>query len=129
MKAVQNSFQTDIAGVSGPTAAERERARFLVRELTRHNYLYHTLDAPEISDDEYDALFRELVALETKWPELRSSHSPTLRVGGQLLTGLDKKEHRRRMYGLDNVFSVGEWRDFVGRMRRAWDEAVNGSMP
>ncbi len=129
MKAVQNSNRTDISGVSGPTAEERERARFLDRELTRHNYLYHTLDAPEISDDEYDALFRELVALETKWPKLRSSHSPTLRVGGQLLTGLDKKDHRLQMYGLDNVFSVEEWRDFVERMRRAWDESVNGSMP
>ena len=48
---------------SGPSAAERERAHWLAAELERHNYLYHTLDAPEISDDAYDALFRELTAL------------------------------------------------------------------
>ena len=114
---------------SGPSAAERERARWLAAELERHNYLYHTLDAPEISDDAYDALFRELTALEGRWPELRASDSPTLRVGGGLLGGLDKKAHSRRMYGLDNVFSSAEWREFVERMRRAWDADLNGPLP
>lgn len=114
---------------SGPSAAERERARWLAAELERHNYLYHTLDAPEISDDAYDALFRELTALEGRWPELRAPDSPTLRVGGGLLGGLDKKAHSRRMYGLDNVFSSAEWREFVERMRRAWDADLNGPLP
>lgn len=109
--------------------AQRERAAFLVAELNRHNYLYHTLDAPEISDDAYDALYRELEALEAAWPALRSPSSPTLRVGGHLLDGLDKARHSRQMYGLDNVFSVQEWRDFVERMRRAWDSELNGAMP
>ncbi len=112
-----------------PSAEERERVRWLSAELERHNYLYHTLDAPEISDERYDALFRELADLEERWPGLRSPHSPTLRVGGGLLDGLAKKAHRRRMYGLDNVFSDEDWRDFVERMRRAWDAELNGPLP
>lgn len=112
-----------------PSAQERERARRLSAELERHNYLYHTLDAPEISDEQYDALFRELTELEERWPGLRSPHSPTLRVGGRLLDGLAKKAHRRRMYGLDNVFSDEDWRDFVERMQRAWDTELNGPLP
>ena len=76
----QNSlFATGPAG--GPSSEERNRARWLTAELERHNYLYHTQDAPEISDDQFDALFHELAALEDRWPELRSAHSPTLRVG------------------------------------------------
>ncbi|MGE9986267.1 NAD-dependent DNA ligase LigA [Desulfovibrio sp. SGI.169] len=112
-----------------PSAEEQKRVRWLSAELERHNYLYHTLDAPEISDEQYDAMFRELAELEKRWPALRSPHSPTLRVGGGLLEGLNKKEHRRRMYGLDNVFSDEDWRDFVERMRRAWDAGLNGPLP
>ena len=102
---------------------EKAHMDALVAQLEHHNYRYHTLDAPEISDDAYDALFRELQELEAAHPQWRSPHSPTLRVGGGLLSGLDKKAHRRRMYGLDNVFNAEEWRDFVERMRRALPEA------
>ena len=97
----------------------RRRMDALVRELERHNRLYHTLDAPEISDEAYDALFADLARLEREHPEYRSPHSPTLRVGGALLKGLEKRRHATRMYGLDNVFSAEEWRDFVARMARA----------
>lgn len=100
----------------------RERMDALVRFLEYHNHLYHTLDAPEISDEEYDALFAELVALEEQHPEFRSPHSPTLRVGGGLLTGLATRRHTSRMYGLEDVFSVEEWRGFVQRMTRALPE-------
>ncbi|MDR1659329.1 MAG: NAD-dependent DNA ligase LigA [Desulfovibrio sp.] len=102
-----------------PAENDRRRMEWLAAELHRHNYLYHTLDAPEISDEQYDVLFRELEALERKHPGLRSPSSPTLRVGGGLLDGLAKKEHSRRMYGLENVFSGTEWRAFAGRMARA----------
>lgn len=97
----------------------RERAEKLAADLTRHNYLYHTLDAPEIGDDAYDALFAELVGLEKRWPALRKADSPTMRVGGGVLPGLEKKAHTHRMYGLDNVFSPEEWRAFVERLKRA----------
>ncbi|MDR1855608.1 MAG: NAD-dependent DNA ligase LigA [Desulfovibrio sp.] len=97
----------------------RKRAQWLAAELERHNRLYHTLDSPEITDEAYDALFKELVDLETRYPELASPSSPTRRVGGEVLEGLGKKAHRTLMYGLDNVFDQGEWRGFVQRMQRA----------
>lgn len=119
------------APVVASASADPDSARMatLIADLARHNYLYHSQDAPEISDDAYDALFRELTALEERRPDLRQAHSPSSRVGGTLLSGLAKKRHSRRMYGLDNVFSADEWHDFVVRMRRAWDESLNGPMP
>lgn len=101
----------------------RERARKLAAELTHHNYLYHTLAKPEISDDEYDALFKELLEIEKQWPKLQAPDSPTLRIGGEILDSLEKKRHLKRMYGLDNVFSIQEWLDFVERMKRAYPDA------
>lgn len=103
-----------------PSPQARERSAYLRAELARHNYLYHTRDAPEISDDQYDALFAELVDLEERWPDLRTADSPTLRVGDHLLPGLEKKQHLLRMYGLDNVFSYEDWLSFAERMERAW---------
>lgn len=111
-----------------PPAEAVEKARHLASELARHNHLYHTLDAPEISDDEYDALFRELVDLEARWPALHTPDSPTSRVGGMVLDGLEKKRHTSRMYGLDNVFSPAEWLNFVERMERAWENDGNASL-
>ena len=106
-----------------------QRARRLRQELNHHNYLYHTLDRPEISDDAYDALFRELVDLEEHFPELRTPDSPTRRIGGGLLEGLAKKAHTRQMYGLDNVFSSAEWLEFVERMERFWIGRFHGKLP
>ncbi len=117
------------AEVTAPPEPVLRRARFLAAELARHNYLYHTLDAPEISDDAYDALYHELAVLERRWPMLAGEQSPTAKVGGRLLEGLAKERHRQRMYGLDNVFSVSGWREFTERMRRAWDERLNGPIP
>ena len=106
-----------------PKDRPQERMAWLTTILEHHNYLYHTLDKPVISDDQYDALFRELKALEEDHPQWRSPQSPTLRVGGGLLGGLPKQRHRQRMYGLDNVFSAEEWQEFVARMQRALPEA------
>ena len=92
------------------------RAAWLRERLHYHNYRYHTLDAPEISDAEYDALYRELVELEKKHPGLRTPDSPTRRVGGEVLAELVSKTHRQRMYGLDNIFSAGEWREYLVRI-------------
>ena len=65
-----------------PSPADRIRA--LSAQIARHDRAYHELDAPEISDAEYDALFRELKALEEKHPELRLPDSPTQRIGGRV---------------------------------------------
>jgi DNA ligase (NAD+) len=95
-----------------------QRAAWLRECLNYHNHCYHTLDAPVVSDAEYDALYRELMDIETKHPGLRASDSPTLRVGGEVLEELLGKAHRQRMYGLENIFSAGEWRAYLARLRR-----------
>ncbi|MDR0238620.1 MAG: NAD-dependent DNA ligase LigA, partial [Deltaproteobacteria bacterium] len=68
-----------------------ERAAWLRERLHYHNYCYHTLDAPEISDAEYDGLYRELERLEAMHPGLRAPDSPTRRVGGKVLEALAVK--------------------------------------
>ena len=70
-----------------------ERAAWLRGEIERHNYAYYVLDAPSIPDAEYDKLFRELVALESDHPELRSADTPTLRVGGRPLAQFEPVRH------------------------------------
>ena len=106
---------------SGTESLEEIHGRMdaLVRVLEHHNWLYHTMSAPEISDEEYDQLFAELVKLEKEYPAFKSPHSPTLRVGGSLLPGLERRRHEERMYGLEDVFSTEEWHGFVDRMVRA----------
>lgn len=101
----------------------RERAKHLAALIEHHNYLYHTLDAPEISDADFDALFRELQNIEAAYPELATPNSPTRRMGGRVLDSLPSQAHSTRMYGLDNVFSNEEWRDFVQKMQRVLPEA------
>ena len=87
--------------------------------IDRATLLYHEQDAPEMSDAEYDQLFRELVALETAYPELITEESPTQRVGGAP-TGevFDEVRHRRPMLSLANAFSHDELRAFDTRVRR-----------
>ncbi|ABM28065.1 NAD-dependent DNA ligase LigA [Nitratidesulfovibrio vulgaris] len=94
----------------------QSRAAWLRAELARHNRLYYELDTPEISDAEYDTLYRELVNLETLWPALMDEASPTQRVGGEVLDRLEKQAHTMRMYSLDNAFSRDEWGAFIQRM-------------
>ena len=91
----------------------------LAARIDRANELYHVEDAPEISDAEYDQLFRELVALETAYPELTTSDSPTQRVGGTPVGGtFDEVRHRRPMLSLSNAFSHDELRAFDARVRK-----------
>ncbi|PYP44754.1 MAG: DNA ligase, partial [Gemmatimonadetes bacterium] len=75
--------------MKGPAA----RAAELRRLIERANYAYYVLDKPEISDAEYDRLFRELQELEAKHPELRTPDSPTQRVGADPATGFKKHRH------------------------------------
>jgi len=112
----------DAVGPDDHTRASR-RASFLRQEINKHNRLYHELDAPVISDEAYDALFRELVDLEERYADLRVLDSPTRRVGGAVLPFLETKAHTERMYGLDNVFNSEEWNAFVLRAARALPEA------
>lgn len=97
---------------------ERERAERLRREIERHNYLYYVLDRPEISDAEFDRLFRELADLETRHPELRSPDSPTQRVGARPSEAFGEVRHAVPMTSMDNAFSEEEARDWDRRCRQ-----------
>ncbi len=99
------------------TEAER-RIHELRRELRRHDLLYYVRNRPELSDAEYDRLFRELGELETAHPELIAPDSPTQRVGAPALDELTKVRHERPMLSLDSVLDVEEVRAFDARMRR-----------
>jgi DNA ligase (NAD+) len=99
--------------------AER-RAAELRAELLRHDHLYHVLARPEIGDAQYDALFRELVALEARYPDLIRPDSPTQRVGAPLPEGqgFERVEHAVPMLSIDSLFGVEEVREFEERIRR-----------
>ncbi len=103
----------------------REQAQARIEELRRlieyHNYRYYVLDQPEISDEEYDRLFRELVELETQFPELVTPDSPTQRVGAPPLEAFPEHTHREPMLSLDNAFSEEELREFDRRIKRFLD--------
>lgn len=98
--------------------APAERAEFLRAEINRHNRLYHEQARPEISDSEFDAMFRELVDLEEAHPELQTPDSPTLRVGAPPVKELRPHTHSMPMLSLDNAFGEEELRAFDERVRR-----------
>lgn len=90
-----------------------------LRELIRyHDYRYYVLDSPEISDEEYDKMFKKLQSLEKKYPEYLTPDSPTQRVGGKPLEKFGTILHKSPMLSLDNVFEEGEMREFDARIKR-----------
>jgi DNA ligase (NAD+) len=93
-----------------------ERHAKLVHEIDAHNYRYYVLDDPIISDAEFDALLRELRALEEKHPSLRTAESPTQRVGGEARTTAVQVKHVVRMMSLDNAYSAEELAEFHRRI-------------
>ncbi|WP_461210967.1 NAD-dependent DNA ligase LigA [Desulfocurvus sp. DL9XJH121] len=100
------------------TESVRERVRELRGLLEYHNRRYYVLDDPEITDAQYDELFRELRSLEEAHPELDDPNSPTRRVGGAVREGFEKRAHTIAMYSLDNAFDLEEWAAFIERIRR-----------
>src|SRR2546425_10319750 len=95
-----------------------ERAWKLREELNHHNYLYHILDSPSISDAAYDEMLRELTQIEEAHPELRTPDSPTQRVGSPLATTFASVRHRVSMLSLGNAFGEAELREFDHRVKR-----------
>ena len=88
----------------------RERINQLRAYINLHNYQYYVLDDPIVSDAEYDQLFRELLELEEKHPELVTPDSPTQKVGAPPLDAFQPVAHRLPMLSLDNCFSLDELR-------------------
>lgn len=95
-----------------------KRIEELRRELHEHNYAYYVLDAPKISDAEYDRLMRELIELETAFPELIRPDSPSQRVGGEPSQAFESVRHPAPLLSLDNAFNRQELLAFANRIRR-----------
>lgn len=86
-------------------------------QINHHNYLYHSLDAPEILDSEYDQMFQALKTIETEHPELIAEDSPTQRVGSAPLEGFSQVTHELPMLSLDNAFNEDDLTDFNRRIK------------
>ncbi len=96
----------------------KKRVEQLTETLEKANRDYYDLDSPTLEDDEYDALMRELRALESEFPELLSESSPSQRVGGTAATTFEKVPHAVQMASLQDVFSDSEVRDFFERVQK-----------
>ena len=94
----------------------KKRIQYLSDELNNHNHKYYVLSQPSISDKEYDDLLKELIDLESSFPEFLDINSPSQRVGSKLPSSADTVIHRAKMYSLDNTYSVDEL--------KAWDQRV-----
>jgi DNA ligase (NAD+) len=106
-----------MAESTNPHSDPARRAEELRSELRRHEHLYYVLDAPEITDAEYDALMNELKRIEAAHPELLTPDSPTQRVGGKPAEGFQKVRHSRPMLSLDNAYTAEELADWERRVR------------
>ena len=102
----------------------KSRVLELTHELERHNRLYYEKAAPGITDQEFDALLRELREIEGKHPELVSPDSPTQKVGGTVLAAFEQVRHLVPMQSLDNTYSEEELGDFVRRLQKLLPEEV-----
>jgi len=104
-----------VTGIAQKIVAQKIEA--LREQLRHHEHLYYVLDAPEISDAQYDAMMRELEALEKAHPEFVTPDSPTRRVGGKPREGFVKVPHSSPMLSLDNAVGEEELRAFDQRVR------------
>jgi DNA ligase (NAD+) len=93
--------------------------------LNHYGYEYYVLDKPTVPDAEYDKLMQELLALEEKFPQLKTADTPSLRVGGAVLDLFEKVEHRTPMLSLGNAFNEQDLRDFDRRIRQAVGEDIS----
>lgn len=100
----------------------KEKIDQLRAELHRHNYNYYVLNAPEISDKEFDDMMRELQEMEREHPEYQDENSPTMRVGSDLNKNFTQVAHKYPMLSLGNTYSEGEVSDFYDRTQKALNE-------
>src|SRR3989344_1688366 len=96
-----------------------KRAKKLRKVIEYHGELYHTHDKPEISDEAYDALVRELEGLESKYPELATLDSPTQRVGGKVLEKFEKVEHAVPQWSFNDAFDEVDIHAFDERIKKS----------
>jgi DNA ligase (NAD+) len=98
-----------------------EELNTLRDEINHHNYLYHTMDEPQVTDAEYDRLFRRLKAIESEHPELVTPESPSQRIGAEPLPFFSQVAHELPMLSLDNAFGSDDLTDFDKRVRNRLD--------
>ena len=96
----------------------RHRITELTNEIRDHQFKYYVLDAPTITDAQFDKLLKELQALEAKHPELLEPDSPSLGVGGGFATTFDQHDHIEKMMSLDNVFDEEELNTWFDRVEK-----------
>ncbi len=106
------------SGKAGKSGSPEQRAAELREQIAHHNYRYYVLDSPEISDAQWDALYRELVQIEEAHPELVTPDSPTQRVGGAVLPNFAQVTHSVPMTSLDNALTDAEFMAFDERLRK-----------
>ena len=94
-----------------------ETIKQLHQQINHYNHQYYALDQPSVPDAEYDRLMRELLAIEQKYPELKTVDSPSQKVGGQPLKAFTQVTHQVPMLSLDNIFSINEWQAFIKRIQ------------
>ena len=100
------------------TSIARHRIDELTKEIRDHQFRYYVLDAPTISDAQFDILLVELKKLEDANPELREADSPTLGIGGGFSTGFEQRDHIEKMMSLDNVFDADELTGWFDRVEK-----------
>jgi DNA ligase (NAD+) len=105
-------------GEAKDKAAATKRLSELKGEIRKHDYNYHVLDRPTISDREYDKLYQELLDLESAFPQLVEADSPSQRVGATPLAAFEKGEHRSPMLSLSNSYSPEDLKAFDERVRK-----------
>ena len=106
-----------------PDTSSQQRVSELKELINQYNHQYYVLDQPTVPDAEYDRLMRELIALETKLPQLKTNDSPSQRVGGVALKSFSQVTHQLPMLSLDNVFSAEEWQAFTKRINERLNQA------
>lgn len=114
-------------GAPAASADPTVRAAWLREELERLNHQYYVLDSPTVPDADYDALFRELQALEADHPELATPESPTQRVGGQPLSAFDTVRHQVPMLSLNNAFADADVEGFDRRCAQGLERAASAA--
>ena len=88
----------------------------LKKLIDNANYFYYTLDNPQLEDSVYDSLYKELIEIENKFPQLKTEDSPTNRLGGEISKGFKKITHNIPLYSLDNAFNLNEIDDWISKI-------------
>ncbi|MDP1720772.1 MAG: NAD-dependent DNA ligase LigA [Candidatus Nanopelagicaceae bacterium] len=101
------------------SAQVRRRIAELSEQIRDHQFRYYVMDAPVITDAEFDSLLKELSDLESKYPELRDVDSPTQNIGGGFATHFEQHDHREKMMSLDNVFDMDELNSWFERAEKS----------